>query len=242
MKETFDHIISLGYNCQTAFAIQAMYYGKTKPSSSFFNWVFCHSVANIINFFDHPEKMFGKGMEFSRESFMYKDVEMGLSYHSKIPHLEKISDGLIEKSKAEVMSRMTYLKNKFFANMKSESKNLYVLVYPSWENKAKLFEYIKALSEALQKYCGNKNSKLMIVFEKKYIKKIDLPSYDNVIYRVIRKHSVVSRAHEIDFFGWYFNVLKGIKILNVPKKSLLNIYRFKCAYKITFFHKIIKRS
>ena len=247
MKETFDHIISLGYNCQTAFAIQAMYYGKVKPPSNFFNWVFCPTVADIIHFLSNPKDLFCEGLELNPSAFMYKDLAYNFSYHTTADHKNFYKNGVlntafIKTDKRHVMARLSYLRDKFFEALKSKDKNLFVLCYRKNKDQKEVIENVKTLSKIIKDTSGCHDSKILIVFEKKHIKRLNLPKLDNVIYRVVKKHAREDCAYKIDFFGWYFKVLKGIEIRNAPKKSWLNIYRFKKIYGLTFFSKIIKRS
>ncbi len=213
--EYFDNIISLGNRCETAFAIKAVF---GTVNSTFFNWVSDPDIKSLLSFLNNPDLLFSKGM-ITQDYMMCKDLEFGFEFHPKIDKSKMYDENgnYIGADKSmvdleEVKSRMTYLKNKFFNSVKSNDRNLFVLCYNSnWDIKTAK-QSIEELEIWLKSNSANKDSKLMLIFEKKYYKKLGISPNNFMIIKTVNKFSHPKHADEINIKDW-INIFKNIEPL-----------------------------
>ena len=210
-REKFDNIISLGYKCETAYSIKAI---CGDAVSSLFNWVHITDVHNLISFLENPSLLLSKGIEFDNKySFMYRDCALDFRYHSKHePSYFQTEDVLqrIQEDTQEVISRITYLKDKFLSTIKSEQKNLFIMCFKKNIDKNEINDILGRLSELIYQLSGNKESKLLVIFERPYIGFRKLKKYDNIIIKKTWKFAPDSFAHGLNFEFWA-NVYSGFE-------------------------------
>ena len=229
----YDNIISLGYNCQTAFVLEAFSSGSLP--SNFFNWVFVPDLRNIISFITNPNIICSSGLIFDEQYFMYKDEIAGFSYHTISPHNiffdenKNLNKKAVDKDIINVKSKMCYLKDKFLKDLYSNQKNLYLLTHPNWgkANEKEITENIEQLSDLMKANCGNKDSKILIIFDAKYSEGIKLNKHSNILYAYINKLPDVSQADNSNFIAWA-NILRKFEIKNLDFKfSDSRVLKFK---------------
>ena len=225
-----------------------------------FNWVSQgDNIYSLINVLKSPNLLISEGLEFEEyTAFMYKDKALGFKYHSKVEtdKLNALSGqqraDYIKERGEEVTSRMNYLKDKFFSKVKSYDKNLFVMCFNSEIPNIKAGEILENLSSIIYDISGNKNSKLMVVFEKKYFND---KTVSNAVNKIINQHNnlIIEKVNNFsnectqDFnykewlriyknFEFSFNTNPDYKTnyKNYFKKYRLSYYRKK-AFKRFFF-------
>jgi len=253
----YDNVISLGFKCETAFVIEAVF-GKVE--SNLFNWVSQNdNIDSLIKVLQNPDLLMSEGLEFEEyNAFMYKDKALGFRYHSKMETdiLNSLQgqerEDYISKMGEEVTSRMNYLKNKFFSKVKSNDKNLFIMCFNSGIPKDRVFEILEKLSNVIYEISCNKESKLMVVFEKNFINKINITNFINNIYKqhnniLVETVSSFSSDYTQDFkYNDWLKIYKKLQIFvdNNPdyknnykkysKKYRLNYYRRKAFRRFLF--------
>lgn len=214
-KETFDSVISLGYKCEVAYSVEAI---LGKVESNLFNWVNILHVDNLIYLLKHPNCEIAKNLYFEDFSFMYRDLDLDFRYHTKQPNEYFIGENKltnIEEDKKEVHSRFSYLKNKFFNQIYSNSKNLFIMCFQANVEPKDVNLKLKELSSLIKNISGNSMSKIIVIFEKKYYKKLNLEKFDNIYIYTISHFSPDSYAHGIDFKFWK-NLYKNFNFSFAP--------------------------
>lgn len=186
----YDHVISLGYNCEVSF----QFFKKYKfVESSLFAWVNTETCQNLINALKHPDLLLSRGLREVEP--MWLDIATGISFHGKTKR-----DGLetTEEIKQELISRIAYLKEKFFRTASDGKKNLYVFKYPpitpvaGLDTADRLHSDINWLYEALKDIIKN-DFDLLIILEKKTFPEI---SFDcgNLFVRYVDFYTPADRV------------------------------------------------
>lgn len=126
---TYDHILSLGFNCEVAFQF-LKYNGFLE--SCMFNWYATESTSCLMQALSDLNRV---GADFIPEqsSRMWIDVNVPLHFHGKGNHhiWRKGADAsLLEADKAELISRMGYLKSKLLRLAESDDSVLFVYKPP----------------------------------------------------------------------------------------------------------------
>lgn len=118
----YDHILSLGYNCEVSFQFFLKYHFV---ESSLFAWVNTENCQNLINALKHPDLILSQGV--CEVPPMYSDIATGISFHGKTKR-----DGLETKEEIEkeLYSRISYLRDKFAQTARDGKKNLYIFKCP----------------------------------------------------------------------------------------------------------------
>ena len=238
----YNKIISLGYNCQVAFALSSIY-GADSLESNLFNWVYVEDINKLLQYLYKPELLLSKGLIFNKDDYMYTDVALGFRYHTKKNHKDfynennTLNNNFIIQDKKDVSSRIYYLAGKFHSILSSKSKNLFILCFKSNVEYEKVPEIIEKLSNYFNQNCGNKNSKVLCIFEEEYYKHLSLNAYNNIIYTSISEFPPDAYADCIDIDEWR-NITKNI-ILIKRKSIIQKIFSVTNEYSSCTKHKVI---
>lgn len=118
----YDHILSLGYNCEVSFQFFLKYHFV---ESSLFAWVNTETCQNLIHALKHLDLILSQGVREVQP--MYLDIATGISFHGKTER-----DGLETKEeiKNELYSRIPHLRDKFIQTAQDGKKNLYIFKCP----------------------------------------------------------------------------------------------------------------
>lgn len=200
MKQYFDNYISIGYNCQVAYSIEALY---NTTISNMFNWTFVINNKKLLDFLKKPDLLFSKGIK--KTAKMYRDIALDFSFHSKVPRMSTLVGEALEKDKKEVISRMNHLKDKFFNMVKSNERNLFIMCFRS-SGLPEGFSPENILDEiysAIEELSGNKDFRILVVFEKNYLKKLKIKKRKKLIIKTINWFSYDRFAYDIDWWQWY---------------------------------------
>lgn len=200
----YDHVISLGYNCEVSF----QFFLKHKfVESSLFAWVNTETCQNLINALKHPDLVLSKGLREVEP--MWLDIATGISFHGKTKR-----DGLetTEEIKQELISRITYLKEKFFCTVSDGKKNLYVFKYPPIASQYtyciidRVHSDINELYNVLKDIVKN-DFDLLIILEKTFPKTSF--DYDNLFVRYVDFYTsadrVTSKPYDKKSYGRIFS-------------------------------------
>ena len=235
-KQIFDNIISLGVNCENAFGIQDLF---GSIDSTLFTWAFVEDPFLILEYIKNPNILFTNGMTLTpskmlmcnRTKFVFHS-KFQKKYHIFDDNKELSVDKLI-KVEEEVYSRVKHLSNKFWTQINSEDRNLFVIkLLSKKEYKNKVGNLLAELTDSLDKKSSNKNFKLICVLEENYAQSIDQEIQDNrLVIKRIKKFAHYFSTHKFDKKAWK-EIYRNIRI----KDNGLFIKRIK---KIAhyFFHR-----
>jgi len=181
-KNYYDHIISLGYNCEVSFQFFKKY-GFVE--SSLFAWVNTLNIENIIYAINHLDKI-GSG-KLENINPMWKCFNTNISFHGKAPMdmwANNPTKEMIENDKCELLQRIAYLKNKFLNTGMDGKNNLYIFKYPSNNYTQKhVINEINKLFSSLRKIVTN-NFDLLIILEKTFYPDIKIDNKNIIVRRV----------------------------------------------------------
>lgn len=182
-KEKFyDHIISLGYNCE----IQFRFYKYFKfEETSLFNWSYINSIDDLIKVINNLSLIGKKGYE--QPNPLYACKETNIKFHGKAKW-KKIKDNpeLIDKDLNDLAERVDYLKEKFIKTLQSDSKKLYIYKVRQTDISEDIDNKISELKKALEIQAGRGIIRfdLLIISEeknKKFFREIN-----NYIFRTVK--------------------------------------------------------
>lgn len=187
MEKRFDHIISLGLNCEISFILLKNF---NFVESSLLSWSYV-PISNLNDVLKNPQLIFSEGIEDLAEHNMFKCSKTGIAFHGKNPpsfYTDKkgnIDQSLLLQEKNDVISRVEYLKQKFIRVGQSSESKLYVLGishYFTQNLKQSLKDIILNCYETIAQ--SQQNASLLVLLEKN-IATADLFDLSN-IYIYIR--------------------------------------------------------
>ena len=159
-ENKFDHIISLGYNCETSF--KALKYFRFEEAG-LFNWSYSHSINELINALNNFDSICTGDFEYPNPLWECKNTH--IRFHGKANiqlYMEQpVSEEIIESDRKELVERMAYLKEKFLNFIRNDSSKLFV--YKIRDN-----EITDASTNALLNALinlGAQNFKLLFVYQ-----------------------------------------------------------------------------
>ena len=152
-KRGFDHIISLGYNCEVAYSFLKYFYFE---ESGLFNWAYSKNIDDLINALKDTDNIGKNGFVFV-VSGLWECQKTFVQFHGK--------EDNTKNGAAEVTSRLNYLKNKFVKIAQSDDKKLYIYKMKTSQIDQKTPKKLEMLWNALAKNVGAKNFQLLVVCE-----------------------------------------------------------------------------
>lgn len=167
----YGHVISLGYNCEVAYQFFKRY---RFVESSLFAWTNTININKLIYAINNLDKLVSGKVENLKP--MWKCFNTDIRFHGKAPMYiwtsgEEVDQEIINQDKAELLSRVNYLKEKFIKTANDNKENLYIFKYLiKNENKEEIKKNINDLYSTLEKIAKNKFD-LLIIFEKDKIPK-----------------------------------------------------------------------
>ena len=199
-KNGFNHIISLGYNCETAFRFLKYFRFE---EASLFNWAASETFDTLIHALENLDKI---GMDgFQLYHGLWKCNNTKICWHGRQKmnvYLEHRDTELVrQQDVAELSARIQYLKQKFIKIAQGEDTKLFIykLHTPQISNETanKILKLHQVLTDVIQA----KNFKLLIVHEQGVI---HLPENSNYMVRTVKCFApdayVHSRQHMTN--GW----------------------------------------
>lgn len=198
----FDHIISLGQNCELGFHLRNKF-GFVE--SSLFTWasVGAEDLGKVIL---NPGLIFSGGIEEWQNCNMWKCMVTNIAFHGqKRPEQLKNERGerdlaKIQEQKEEVISRVRHLGQKFQTVASSQASKLYILILrPDFLplNEGRIKNYVSGVFEALQKTA--KNFALLVILHEKYnTRQIKELENDRVFVRFLHHFAPIDKANETE--------------------------------------------
>lgn len=152
-KSGYDHIISLGYNCEVAYRFLKYFYFE---ESGLFNWAYSKNIDDIINALESTDNIGADGFVFV-VSGLWECQKTFVQFHGKE---DNTKNGAIE-----VASRLNYLKDKFIKIAQSDDKKLYIYKIKTSQINKDTPKKLEKLHDALANNIGAKNFQLLVVCE-----------------------------------------------------------------------------
>ena len=218
-RKKFDHVLSLGMNCEPAFRF-SLSWGFV--DSTPFAWASCGKPANLADALRHPEHIGCEGFSWHAKSAMWVCNRTGIAFHGKLMANSQpadLSPEVLEKDKAELVQRLAYLNEKLTRILSDDSsKALIYRVHTKVAKEEGASEMIDDVQSALEDR-GARNYKLIVVTERAARRRI-APAPNRIVRSVyaFNPGSSVVKPKLGDPAGWkaLFTEFSPSKIL--PKK------------------------
>lgn len=177
----YDHIISLGYNCEVAYNL---FKHNRFLESNLFAWTYIPSWQTTIETLSNIDLIGSEGFSGPDESIMYTCNATKIRFHGKTKRKEFQNDpSKYQTDKEELISRVSFLKNKFVSVVQENTKKLYIVKIRSQETNIE--EKIETLMSLL-KAQNNGQFDLLVILEEAFLKSISsLPSKENLYFRTV---------------------------------------------------------
>lgn len=163
-RKYYDHVISLGYNCEVAFQF-FLRHGFVE--SSVFAWAYSETFDDLINALNNMEKI-GKEDFCLDRAYMFHGKSSNIHFHGKSsPKKLMNNDEQIKEDEKELKSRLQHLADKFLRICADGSSKVFLYKYKikTPEDKAQIAEKAGRLREVLGRL--NKSAfDLVIVVQK----------------------------------------------------------------------------
>ena len=195
----YDHIISLGYNCEISY--QLFMHNKF-VESNLFTWANVPSLEILLSVLSDVEQIGAEDYIGPDSAGMYTCNATKIRFHGKTKPKElKNNPELCYADKEELVSRIIFLKKKFVSIAREESHKLYILKIRNTEADAK-----KKISEtqSLLSQINNGSFDLLVVLEDDFAQGLLLSEKDNLYLRTISSFapdSAVTSKHQ-NFKEW----------------------------------------
>ena len=220
-KKKFDHVLSLGMNCETAFRF-SLSWGFV--DSTPFAWALFSQLDQLADAIEHPEHIGSEGFTWNPKAFMWHCNRTQASFHGQlvmsIP-TEPPDPKALEADREDLMQRLKYLNEKFTRLLSDDSSKAIVCRI---HTHLALADDVNAQADAIQRALesrGARNYTLVIVTERAARGKI-APAPNRVIrtVRAFNPGASVVKEKLGDPVGWraLFAEFTPAKIL--PKKHL----------------------
>lgn len=216
-ENKYDHIISLGYNCEVTFRF--LKYFKFEESN-LFNWTATRTIDDLINALANFDKI-GTN-DFNTPNPLWECKNTKIRFHGKAPmsiYINKTATTEeMEADKKELTERIKYLKNKFLNILCDNSKKMYVCKIKSENINENINFKIETIIKKL-KILGGKNFDLLVISEDR-MKNFFIPQ--NYIYRTVKYFAPDNDVTSKKYFnnGWnkIFDEFYQPKIKSKKKK------------------------
>ena len=133
----YDHIISLGYNCEVSFRIEN--YTNTGIDSYPLSWAYVKDQNDMVYILDNLDLLTkDTNYEFVKSSGMFHSSLLDVFVHSKIDkkNVNDFDDLQLsvfnENASEEIRSRFTHLCSKWEELLKGESSSLFIMKLQRW--------------------------------------------------------------------------------------------------------------
>lgn len=222
-EHSFDHIVSLGYNCEVSFRIKD--YIRKDIDSYPLSWSYMLDQTKISSIIGNLEDMFTGESTVNIESGMIKCEKLNVSWHTKIDHTnlsEENRERYKDSALLEMKERYSYLRKKFNNLFNSSDSTLFIIKCQEWNEYSEIVRYLGELEQKLnEKYISGKYF-LLAVTDDKELYDILVPESNAVrgctLIAQFAEDSNTQQGGDID--GWmeaihYYNHLKDINRNNM---------------------------
>lgn len=199
----FNHVISLGYNCEISFRIED-YFGKL--DSTIFSWSYILDRNQFLNALANIDDIFEHGVSLA-DDHMFVCDKYRIKFHPRydiIPKKGDYSDYQFERAYNELVNRIKYLKKKSIGVFKDNRKKVFIIKVQDF-GECDNISFIQGLFKCVNRMCTAGNFELMCVLEKKTItKKILQLENENIKIRTVLKFAPVKYTNiGGDYISWY---------------------------------------
>jgi len=222
-RKKYDHVLSIGMNCEPAFRF-AISWGFVESTP--FSWASIKSPLQLAEVLRYPEQIGSKGFSFREKSLMWGCEMTGISFHGKL--IADSGGGIpdpkaLEEDKADLVQRLSYLNEKLTRILSDDSSKAIVFrVDTQFALAPDANEQIDALQRALEERGAN-NYTLVVVVEQAARGKIS--SASNRVVRAVKKFNPRGSVTDValgDSAGW-----RALYSEFTPKKILPKKHAFK---------------
>ncbi len=219
----YDHVLSLGMNCEPAFRFSLSWGGV---ESTPFSWSLCSDLRSLAEILRHPELTGSEGFSFVDTTLMWRCNRTGISFHGKqmLPvDASTTAPELLAADKADLAQRLAYLNKKLTRILSDESSKAIIFrVHSHLVRKDDINERIDAVQQALEAR-GARNYTLVVVTERAVRERI--ASAPNRVVRSVKAFNpsdAVLNPKLGDPIGW-----KALYAEFAPRKILPKKHAFK---------------
>ena len=161
----FDHIVSLGYNCEVSFRIED--YQQEKLDSYPLSWAYVKDQDDLTNALEHLDETAKETIrEYVPGSGMFNINELNIDVHttvdkSLVPTYDDAQFySFVEEASAEISKRFNYLNQKWVSLLNGDESTLFLLKLQSWKSVESCYEVILSVNHWL--YNNYKSRKYLL--------------------------------------------------------------------------------
>ncbi|MBO4643376.1 MAG: hypothetical protein J5716_02075 [Alphaproteobacteria bacterium] len=178
----YDHIVSLGYNCEIAYQL---FRHNGFLESNLFAWASIPSLQTLISALNDLNQI--GSQDYVPDDIMYICNKTKIKFHGKTD-LKKFGNDpeLVRKDKEELYSRVAFLRDKFISVAEENSRKLYILKVKSSETdvEQKIDEIRGLLSRR-----NNGSFDFLFVPEEAFAKTLSLTEKDGFYIRTVSEYA-----------------------------------------------------
>ena len=165
-RKKFDHVLSLGMNCETAFRF-SLSWGFV--DSTPFAWALFSQLDQLADAIEHPEHIGSEGFTWDPKALMWRCNRTKASFHGQlvmgIP-TEPLDPKALEADREDLMQRLKYLNEKFTRMLSDNtSKAIVCRIHTHLVLKDDAVAKVDAIQHALESR-GARNYTLVVVTER----------------------------------------------------------------------------
>lgn len=228
----WDHVISLGFNCEVSFQIQK--YTKMFEAS-LFSWAFIVDDTLFLEALKNLSKLFAGEIQFSPERVdMFQCKNFNIFFHGRVPYQQlklensdRMNEEKYNKALNELKSRVEHLKEKFIDQLNTEESTIFIREVEGIGNLNEHLKFVGELNDYLAlNYPNGKYLLLIIVEEKYYSFFARYVTFPNTEVRCLKHFAPVDDAKDgADNDGWkqIFGEFLSVKQLTLSKKFKKNL-------------------
>lgn len=195
----YDHIISLGYNCEVSY--QLFKHNKFLESN-LFAWAGIPSLQVLLTVLPNIELVGSEDYAGPDSSVMYTCNATKVRFHGKTSPKEiQNNPECYRADKEEIISRIAFLKSKFISVVNENSHKLFILKVKSTETDIdKKIDDIQLLLSRI----NNGSFDLLVVLEEAFAQKLPLLKKSNLYIRTVSSFApdnAVTSKH-LNFKEW----------------------------------------
>ncbi|MDR1026756.1 MAG: hypothetical protein LBL47_05080 [Lactobacillus sp.] len=198
-KRKYDHIVSLGNNCEFSFQFFTNY---KFVDANLFSWTYIMDRDKFLGCLEDIDGLLSEGLEDPVP--LYECKKYNVRYHGRAKWEDLMNlDGelnreAVDEDKKEIYSRVEHLKEKFKKMLVDDKSKLFVLKDP------KDTDFVIAVKLILDKIVKGRYD-LLVVVTKDEFDKFKLLQADNIFVRAINNYSpetAVTSKKQSDMNGW----------------------------------------
>ena len=246
----FDHIVSLGYNCEVSQRISD--YTRNIIESYPFSWILFYNPLEIVNVIKNIYLVPSSEIRYRNDTKLFYVDKLNIGIHAKeeIDDYEKL--GYIEKKKydeksiSEIRSRFSYLINKWDNLLNSDESTLFVIKIDSIYDFNSSKEIIVELNDYFSMAYKSNRYLLLAVFSNKEMYEYNkVFKNEHIVYSLIKEFASNDRTEDsgdvagfvesIEYYNHYWDLKTDYMDFTNRKKEnpvILNIYKNRDLYNL----------